>query len=134
MHAEPCRAGRALLCLQQHAPDTLAPDTLPATTNLPTNRPTNQPNTQPQVYPERKAPLARALHLLRGQDDDADAAPAPAAAPAAWAAAVAAAALGTQLTSAEWAILQQQMAALQGGAAVGPQCIALDAERLAASL
>ena len=92
-----------------------------------------------QFYPERKSPLARAAKLLRGKADadaDADAAPAPAppAAPAAWAAALAAATLGQQLTGAEWALLQQQLGALQGGAVVGPQCVSLHAERLATSL
>lgn len=91
----------------------------------------------PKFYPERKSPLARAAKLLRGKGDgeaDAEAAPAPPAAPAAWAVALAAATLGHQLTGAEWALLQQQLGALQGGAAVGPQCVSLDAERLATSL
>lgn len=90
-----------------------------------------------RLYPERRSPLATALKALSGDGDGEsgegeggkDGAQ-PGAAPAAAAALVATtAALGLQLTAAEWALLAQG----QGGT-VAPQCLALDAERLAAAL
>lgn len=86
-----------------------------------------------QFYPEHKSPLQRVLKMARGEEEG-EGGRAPDAAPAAWASAAAAAALGQQLTSAELALLHQQLQALQGGGVAGPQCLALDAERLAASL
>lgn len=72
--------------------------------------------------------------MMRGQDDEEEGGkgrPPPAAAPAAAALAAAlAAASGHALTSAELALLEQ----LQAGGAIAPQCVALDAERLARAL
>ena len=81
-----------------------------------------------QVYPERTSPLVQALKRALGGEGDREAS--PAAAPAAWAAALGAAALGQQLSLAEVALLQQ----LGASAGLAPQCVALDAERLATSL
>lgn len=89
-----------------------------------------------QVFPERKSPLAQALKAMSSNDSGTSSPPGKKggggsegnAAAAAWAM------LGQRLplTGAEWALLAQQQPAV--GGSVPPQCLAMDAERLAATL
>jgi ClpP class serine protease len=85
-----------------------------------------------QVFPEAKSPLQQALKLLvKGEaaEDGSSGGGGSAAATAAAAAVTTALTLGLQLSSAEWALLEQA----QAGGAISCQCLAPEAERLAAA-
>ena len=84
-----------------------------------------------QVFPEVKSPLQQVLKLVvKGEAAEDGSSGCGGGAPAAAAAAVTAAlSLGLQLSSAEWALLEQ----VQAGGAISCQCLAPEAERLAAA-